>query len=425
MTRSVQENDAVITSSVWRIGEFRALWLAVGLSTIGDQAARIAVSVLVFAHTDSALAAAAALVAGFAPDLAAGPMLCHLADRFPRRRIMIVSDCARTIIFAAMAIPALPVWLLFCLLLIAGIGTAPFGAARAALTSNVVTSVRLHAAQSVMQSTAQLSQLLGNPVGAALIALVGPRGGIVVDAASFVISAIVILRGVRPRPAADASSGRRWWSQIRTGFHIVATTAKLPTLMALVSLTGIAIVPEGLVVPYAAQRGGGTAAIGVLWSVIPGGAFLGVVILGRFVKRHSVSMMMPLAALTCASLIPTVVGLPLPVTAGLWAVSGICSAYVVTAMTEFVSRVPDERRAQAVGLAQGVNRAANAVGLIGAGAVAQAVSPAVAIGVSGVVGVLAVAGLALAPGGAGSTRGARFRDADTDIATTGTPGRGP
>lgn len=382
---------------VWSNGEFRALWVAVGMSTIGDQAAKIAVSVIVFAHTDSALAAAATLVAGFAPDLVAGPLLCHVADRYPRHRVMIVCDCARALVFLVMAIPALPVWLLFCLMLTAGVGTAPFGAARTALVSNIVTPERLHAAQSVMQSTAQLGQLLGNPVGAGLVAVVGPRGGILLDAASFGVSAIVLVLRVRPRAAVDRSLGQRWRQQIHAGFHIVATTCGLPTLIGLVALTGIAIVPEGLVVPLATQWHGGTAAIGVLWSTIPGGAFLGVALLGHFVPRpRAVAIMLPLAALTCASLIPTMFGVSLLVTAALWATSGVFSAYVVTAMTEFVLRVPDQHRGQAVGLAQAVNRAANTVGLIGAGAVAQLLSPAVAIGSSGVVGVLAAAGLALA-----------------------------
>ena len=93
---------------VFAVAEFRALWAAQVLSVGGDQLARVALTVLVYAHTGSALLAAAAYAASIAPTFLGGLLLSGLADRWPRRRVMIVCDLARVPLAALMAVPGMP-----------------------------------------------------------------------------------------------------------------------------------------------------------------------------------------------------------------------------------------------------------------------------------------------------------------------------
>jgi hypothetical protein len=93
---------------VFRIPEFRALWFAELVSTAGDQLARVGLSVLVYGRTGSPVWAALTYALTFLPALAGGVLLGRLADRHPRRTVMIVCDLARAALVAAMALPGTP-----------------------------------------------------------------------------------------------------------------------------------------------------------------------------------------------------------------------------------------------------------------------------------------------------------------------------
>lgn len=74
---------------VLAVREFRALWAAELLSITGDQLARVGLAVLVFARTSSASLTALTYALTFLPALLGGVLLGGLADRFPRRGVMI------------------------------------------------------------------------------------------------------------------------------------------------------------------------------------------------------------------------------------------------------------------------------------------------------------------------------------------------
>ena len=93
---------------VFAVAEFRALWAAQVLSVGGDQLARVALTVLVYAHTGSTLLAAAAYAASIAPQFLGGLLLSGLADRWPRRGIMIACDLGRIPLALLMALPGMP-----------------------------------------------------------------------------------------------------------------------------------------------------------------------------------------------------------------------------------------------------------------------------------------------------------------------------
>ena len=90
--------------------EFRALWLAQLLSVAGDQLARVALTVLVFQHTHSALWTAVTYSVTFLPWLIGGLALAGLADRLPRRDVMVACDVTRAVLVAAMMAPGIPLW---------------------------------------------------------------------------------------------------------------------------------------------------------------------------------------------------------------------------------------------------------------------------------------------------------------------------
>ena len=117
---------------VFAVAEFRALWGAQLLSVIGDQLARVALTVLVYDRTRSALLAAITFVASIVPTFVGGVTLAWLADRYPRRAVMIACDLARCALVLVMAIPGVPLAGLVALLFLVTLVGAPFTSARAA-----------------------------------------------------------------------------------------------------------------------------------------------------------------------------------------------------------------------------------------------------------------------------------------------------
>ena len=108
------------------------------LSVIGDQLARVALTVLVYDRTRSALLAAITFVASIVPTFVGGVTLAWLADRYPRRRVMIACDLVRCALVLVMAIPGVPLAGLVTLLFLVTLVGAPFISARAAVYPDVL-----------------------------------------------------------------------------------------------------------------------------------------------------------------------------------------------------------------------------------------------------------------------------------------------
>jgi MFS family permease len=92
---------------VFGVTEFRALWLAQLLSVAGEQLARVAMTVLVYDRTHSALLTAATYAVTFVPWIIGGLALSGLADRLPRRQVMVACDVLRMALVCLMALISL------------------------------------------------------------------------------------------------------------------------------------------------------------------------------------------------------------------------------------------------------------------------------------------------------------------------------
>ena len=339
---------------VFAIGEFRALWSAELLSITGDQLARVALSVLVYERTGSAGLTALTYALTYLPDLIGGPLLSGLADRYPRRRVMVVTDLARVVLVAGMAIPGIPIALVATLLVLARLCNSPFAAAQAATLPAVLDGDRYVIGQTVRQITNQTAQLVGFATGGALVALLGPSQALAVDAATFAVSAALIGLGVRPRPApvTDADGPSSMVAQLAAGARIIWHDRRLRSLVGMAWLAGFVIVPEGLAAPYAAEIGAGTYAIGLLLAAHPAGIVIGAFAFGRLVSpERRQELIGPLAVLAVLPLIGYALEPGLVAAIGLLLVSGACAAYQVTASATFMRIVPDSGRGQAFGLA--------------------------------------------------------------------------
>ncbi|MDQ2836304.1 MAG: MFS transporter [Actinomycetota bacterium] len=384
----------VTFTAVLRVREFRVLWLADSQSAIGDQIARVALSVLVFERTSSAILTALTYALTFLPALVGGALLSGLADRLPRRRVLIVADLIRAVLFGLMALPRVPIWVLCTLLVLAVLTESPFTAAESSLVPTILQDDYYVVGTALRTITNQVAQLAGFAAGGIAIAAIGARAGLAVDAATFLVSALVIWIGVKARPAAvreepSEKVGGFGGSSLATGIRLIFGDPRLRTLLGLAWLAGLYVVPEGVAAPYAAAVGHGATAVGLLMAAMPAGTALGTYLFVRLVPAGSRSKWMgPMGTAAGLPLIGCWMLPNLQLSLVLWAASGLFFSYQVQVVTEFVRAVPDNQRGQAVGIASSGLLAVQGIGLLLGGIVAGTAGVGWAVGGAGLVGLM-------------------------------------
>ena len=381
---------------VFAVTEFRALWSAQALSCAGDQFAQVAIAFVVFTRTGSAFLTAAAYALTYLPPVIGGPMLSGLADLLPRQQMMITLDLIRAGLVALMALPGLPFaglcTLLFCTVLL---GT-PFSSARAALLPDVLPGEKYPLGSVIGSHTIQLSQIAGFLAAGGLVAALGPYRALALDSLSFSLSAAILACWVRPRPAPPHGVAQSSpWEVTWEGVAAVFGSPVLRTLVLFGWLAGFTVVPEALAAPYAHVLGGGAPAIGLLMAAMPAGTVIGGFVVGRLLRPSDRMRPMGwLAMLSCAPLIFSLAHPPLAVLVLLWALAGAGGAYQLAAAAAFVTALPDARRVRAFAVAESGLLAAQGLGILTGGAVAQRVGAPGAVALAGLMGLLAAAALA-------------------------------
>jgi predicted MFS family arabinose efflux permease len=377
-------------------GQFRSLWAAQAISLTGDQLARVAIASLVYDETHSAFVTALVYAVTYLPWLIGGPLLGGLADRYPRRTVMLICQLVSAVLVALMAVPGMPLPVLASLLFVVILVESPFLSARASLLVDILPDDRYVLASAMNQLTVQATQVAGFAVGGALIRLIGSTDALLVDAASFLLAAALVRFGVRPRtaPGSFVQLGSSW-ERMKVGAKVVFGDPRLRGLVLLGWLAAFWVVPEGLAAPYA---NGNSTAIGLLLAAQPAGSVVGGILLSRLVRPNTrLELMGWLAILTSVPLLFFIVTPPLPVAVALLVVSGVGTTYNLPANAAFMQALPAERRGQAFGLVSAGLVAGQGISIAVAGAVAEATSPGLVICVAGGLGLAS----ALALSGAG------------------------
>ncbi len=269
--------------------------------------------------------------------------------------------------------------------------TPPFESARAAVTADILQGERYVLGAAVTQTTFLAAQVAGAAGGGVAVAFIGVRPSLIVDSVTFVLSGLLIALGIRARPAAAAPETTQPspWARIRDGFRLVFGDQALRTLLLLGWLVALYTVPEGVAAPYAARLGGGPIATGLVLASTVFATTIATPLFTRFVRpRRRLALMGPLAVLTCATLVLTALRPGLAVSLVIFSLSATFGIYQIAANTAFVVRVPNERRAQAFGIANMGVVVGQGAAFVAAGAAAEVITPAAVIAVGGGIGAV-------------------------------------
>ena len=282
--------DPRLALPLWRQPEYRLLWGAQVVSTLGSHAAGIVVPLLILAMTDSPAAVGIASALGIVPYLLLCLPVGALIDRWDRRRVMVCCDLGRMLVSAsvpvAILLDRLTLGHLYAVAAVHGTLMVFFNIAEVAALPRVVAKAQLPDAVAQNQVGYASAAIVGPALGSWAYQSLGRALPFVLDAVSYAASALALWRlrtdfSPPPNPAPldlkrEMQIGLRWlWSQrlvrdlafLTGGSNFVH--AALPLLM----------------IVLAKAQGASAAQIGLIFSCTGVGAVLGGLV-GPWVQRR-------------------------------------------------------------------------------------------------------------------------------------------
>ncbi len=379
-----------------RVAEFDAIAGSTFISILGDSAAYLALTVLVYERTGSSLLAALTFSIGFLPYLVGGTMLSALVDRFRPKTLLIGIDLMGALLVGVTAVPGVPLPVLYAMLFAIG-AMAPVRSGTAnALIAELLTGDTFVAGRSLQRISSQTAQIAGAGLGGGLIAAFGSRGALIADTTSFLLSAVITTLVIKARPVRGVTSSRSLVADSLAGIRDVWSDPTVRRLLLLGWLVPfVAVAPEALAAPAVAESGHAGGLVGLWMAAIPVGTVLGDLLLVWVVppgRRRSLTW--PLALVLTALLIVFAARPPLWLSVILLVLSGAASAYGLGLDQSLRDATAPPVMARMWALNTTGLMVTQGLGFAAAGALGQLVSAHLAIAIAGIVGMLCVIALA-------------------------------
>jgi MFS family permease len=367
---------------------FRLLFLATLGSSLGTLLATVALVVDVKDRTDSGPWVSVLMIAEFLPAVAVGLLFGPLLDRFSRRGLMIASDLVRVGVFCALPF-AESAAVIVALAGIAGFATGFFRPAVYAGLPNLVEERELARANSLMQTGENISWTVAPVIGGALVAASGPDVAYWINAASFLLSALLVL-GIRGRSLQGVLAVSHGHARdLGEGFARVVRSRPLLTVLVVwtIALGAIASTQTAQVFLAKDAFNAGDFGYGLIFGCIGLGLAIGSFGAGSWVERRSVgtvyaaSILLLAIGVAAAAVSPNVwISLPCFVLGGIGnGTAVVCNALLVQ------RGAPDELRGRVFTVIMSVNYAVYGLGFLVAGPLTDSVGPRWVFGGVGVV----------------------------------------
>ncbi|KZE52475.1 arabinose ABC transporter permease [Brevibacillus parabrevis] len=277
---------------IWKQRGFRWYWLGMFLSGLGDQFGWMGLTWFVMNKTGSPAAMGGVVLAYMLPAVFAGLVAGVLLDRFDRRKLIMVDNIARGVIFIALVallqVDHVPLFVIYILIVIAGaLSPLSTAGAQTLLPRLVADKNHLVKANGVMESQWQIIYMFGPALAGVLIGLIGEAYVLLIDAASFFVCAFCFSRlpkeltkSANPSAPQNTQAGKFLRSllvDMQTGYRYLFGNKQMVALVFFTFLFNMSYGPIEVALPLYANQNleGGSIALGMLWSSLAIGALLG------------------------------------------------------------------------------------------------------------------------------------------------------
>jgi MFS family permease len=371
---------------------FALLFWATAGSAIGTYLAALALSVDIFDRTGSGAWLAALLIADFLPIVVIGITLGPLVDRLSRRRLMILSDLVRAATFAALPFVERP-GLIVLLAAVNGIATGFFRPAAWAGFPNLVGEEDREQATSLLSTVEHVAWMVGPVLAGALLAIQGTDVAYWFNAATFLLSALLVARIPAASLRSDDPITKGHWEDLRAGLGLVFHSRPLLTVLVAwnVSAFATALVNVAEVPLVKDELDGGNIGLGLL----VGATGLGLVV-GSFFAASALQRL-GMRSLYAGSLLVMAVGFGIASASPTVAVAAVLAAFatigngaaIVCNQLLVQEGAPDAMRGRALAVLMSTYYGVLGLAMAGGGLLVDGAGARAAWAVAGVVYLLA------------------------------------
>ena len=239
---------------------FRRLWLAGLISDTGDWLLLVSLPILVYRYTGSALGTSIAFLVELVPPVALAPLAGSIADRFDRRRTLMLVSAAQAVALTPLLLvhgrAGLPV--VYLVVIAQAALASVFDPAKSALLPMLVDSDQLVSANSLVGLNQNVGRLIGGSLGGLLLVVGGGLPTIVVaDLISFLVAAALIAmlpRHEPPDPPEELDAHEpapTGWSatladhRVRGGLAVLAVASVAQGMFVVLSIVFVVHVLDG------------------------------------------------------------------------------------------------------------------------------------------------------------------------------------
>ncbi|GAB2661123.1 MFS transporter [Kribbella swartbergensis] len=395
------------TFSALQVRNFRLLVSGLLVSSTGGWIQRIAQDWLVLTITGSATAVGITTALQFLPTLLLGLYGGVIADRFPKRKVLLVTQTMMGTGAAVLAVLAftgqVQVWQVYALALFLGLATAVDNPTRQSFVTELVGKDRVRNAISMVSSTFQLGSLIGPALGGVLLGALGTGWAFALNAITFFasISALLMMRESEMpglQAARRASAGMRIRDGLRDGVRYALDEPAVRWAIALVGIYGMFAISLPVTLTAFADRvfHTGATGYGVLNSVVAVGALAGALLSARRVRTPRLRNLVCIASLLAVTQILAAIQPSLWTFIPLLSAMGMATLMFLTAAQSMVQlTTPDGLRGRVSGIYNLVFIGGGAIGGPLVGFLAQNVGARSSLLLSGLIPAVATIAIAL------------------------------
>ena len=343
--------------AVLRRRDFALLWFGGLISMTGDWLLLAALPFYVYSRTSSTVATALIITAELVPNFLLTTFAGVYVDRWDRKRVMVLTSFASGLAVAGLltvdVFGVLPVAL-------AVVGTQAalstlFGPAENALLPRLVEPEELVTANALNSLNNSLARLIGAPLGGLTLAVWGIAGVAIVDAATFIVGAILIaaIRAPGRAEATAAPAPAHFWREWREGLGLIVRTRAILALFVVLLLMNFGgVMTDPLFAAFIRDVvGAGPAVFGIVLTARAVGGMLGGVVAARLSRRWPTVDLLAAACIVAGAMQLIQFNVPLlPVvltTSFLLGIPAVTSSAAVQTLLQ--ERVPDAYRGRVFG----------------------------------------------------------------------------
>jgi MFS family permease len=365
----------------------------------------LAQSWLVLTLTSSAFLLGLVSVFQFTPILLIGLFAGVVADRVPKRRVLVITQSLSGVLAGVLTVlvatDRVQLWHVYALALGLGIVNAFDMPTRQAFVVEMVGKEDLMNAIALNSSLFNAARIVGPAIAGVLLAAFGAQVCFGLNAVSYVAVVIgLLMMRLKPRPVQAAGSG---WNRVREGLTYVRLTPAILLPIIMVGLVGTFGMNFNLWVPLLAKQSldVGASGFGLLMSAMGVGSLLGALMIAFTASRGPRRSLLygGAAAMGALELALAVAGaIPLPLAIAMLLLAGIgfaSSCTMSTANTTVQTNSPDEMRGRVMSVYMTVFAGTAPFGGLAAGGTARAFGVPASIAIGGAISIAAVAATTL------------------------------